>query len=721
MIKFSNQTSLKANILFNTFLIVCFFGIAIAGYNYFSVKSTSIDAAFSLVKRQNQAIILRTMEYMDEADEEGRILSIAIGAEANLHDHSVLSKLTKLMGQFKRISSFVIPIDKKNYVFLSKISHYKMANDLYLGELIDKNARFVLGFVQTDDALNILSRKIYYYSDDLTLIKEVEVKDSVLKETLSHVTSLMFNADTNKGKKGLIFSKITNSPVLSRIYSPESSSNNINGIYAEITFKDLSLFLDINRINEGSSLLIVDSHMGIVANSSLPIKGKNKDILDLNDESVKLFKMGFEKTMTHSDAMQRDENFIFSYNHTDYMVVNEPFPSMSKLDWRVVSVCAASDFTKVAEIITQNGSIIFSLLVLLVCLFWLYFQINKYSQPIVNLALEAYKIRAFDLEDSIHVDSSTREIVHLAHEIQNMKTNVRNFARFIPKTLVQKFINSRQDVEVGGKEVNLTILFTDIANFTTLSESQEPTKLVTQLSEYLEELTSVILKNNGTIDKYIGDAIMAFWGAPDPDANKTENACLTALISTQKLIGLNKYWVNSGQCLFKTRMGIHEGKAIVGNIGSSERMNYTAIGDNVNLAARLEGSNKQYGTNILISETVHQQLSNNFVRRPVDVVAFKGKLEGIKIYELIGINEHAFLRPISKKYKEYIDSYNEAYKEYEKRKWKEAKKLFTELRKMATDLKIEDKLVQIYIERTEAFIKKPPSKDWDGIHHLKDK
>ena len=720
MMKFKGQTSLKANILFNTFIIICLFGIASASYNYFSVKSTVIDTAFNLIKRQNQAVVLRTMDYMDEAGEEAKILSIAIGNEKNLHEPSVLSKITKLMGQFKRISNFVIPVDKNNYIFVSRISHYKMDKDLYLGAPIDNSAAFVLGFVQTDEANSVISKKIYYYSEDYTLIKEVNVNESVLKEALSNIILLISNSSV-KDKKSLIYSKITNNPVFTVVHPQDSTSGYREKIYAEVTFNDLALYLDINRINENSSLFLIDSNQKLIAYSVLPQKITQTDVLDLNNSGVSLFKAGFSESLKQLEVSKQDTGIIFSYNDTDYMIENTVFPSMSKLDWRVVSICALSDFTKIAEIITQKSSIIFSLLILLIVLFWLYFQINKYSQPIVNLALEAHKIHAFDLEDSVNVESSTREISNLAIEIQNMKTNVKNFARFIPKELVQKFIRSGEDVEIGGKEVNITVLFTDIANFTTLSEAREPTKLVTQLSEYLEELTSVILKNKGTVDKYIGDAIMSFWGAPDVDIDQTENACISALICTEKLIGLNKYWVNSDQCEFITRFGIHEGRAIVGNIGSSERMNYTAIGDNVNLAARLEGANKQYGTNILISEPVHEKLGANFIRRPVDIVAFKGKAEGIKIYQLIGIDDHAYLRSISEKYRDYLAQYNEAYEAYAQRDWKVAKKLFSNLRAAASKINLEDKLIEIYVDRAEEFIKNPPEKNWDGIIHLKEK
>lgn len=720
MIKFKGQTSLKTNILFNTFIIICFFGIVIAGYNYFSVKNIVIDTIFNLIKRQNQAIVLRTMDYMDEANEEARILSIAVGNEKTLHNPSTLGKITNLTGQFKRVSNFIIPADKNNYVFVSRISHYKRGNDLYLGAPLDSNVAYVLGFVETDQAQNIISKKMYCYSDKYNLIKELNVNEHILKEVLVNV-NLSISNNSTKDKNSLIYSKITNTSAIALACSQDSESGRGEKIYAEVIFDDLELYLDVNRINENSSLFVVDGHQNIIACSSLPQKVSQTGILDLNNPGVKFFKVGFEESMKQLKSQQRDKGIIFSYNNTDYMIENTAFPSISQLDWRVVSICALGDFTKIAEIITQKGSILFSLVILLFVLFWLYFQINKYSQPIVNLAHEAQKIHAFDLEDSVNIESSTKEISRLATEIQNMKTNVKNFARFIPKELVQKFIRSGEDVEIGGKEVNITVLFTDIANFTTLSEARDPTKLVTQLSEYLEELSSVILKNKGTIDKYIGDAIMSFWGAPDADPNQTENACLSALICMEKLTGLNKYWVHSDQCEFITRFGIHEGRAIVGNIGSSERMNYTAIGDNVNLAARLEGANKQYGTNILISESVHKKLGANFIRRPVDIVAFKGKAEGIKIYQLVGIDNHAYLRPISQKYRDYLAQYNEAYEAYAERNWKVAKKLFSNLRAAASKIDLEDKLIEIYYQRVEEFIKNPPEKNWDGIIRLKEK
>ena len=689
----------------------------ISSYNYFSVKNMVMDSAYDLLKRQIHSVILRSLQFIETANEEMKILSYTIDNQKNLSDPSTLSKITKLMGQFRRVSNLVISSGQNNYIFLSKIIHTRLNKDLYLGEPIHSKAAFALGFVKTDANHNIQSRKIHYYSEDLTLITEVEVKEPLLKELLLNFAKI----DPLKFKKELTHSMITNNSVVPLVSTLEGEASKESLIYAEVAFNDLSLALDINRFNENSSLYIIENNQKIVTSSSLQEINEKNNVSMMGDKNMRLLHAGFNMSLKDKDPERKDKVLILPYEGIDYIVVNEPFPSTFPHNWRAVSLSVASDFTKISDIITDSSSILFSIVILLTVIFWLYFQINKYSHPIVNLAIEANKIHLFDLEDSVNVKSSTKEIANLATEIQNMKVNVKNFARFIPKGLVQKFVSTGEDVEIGGKEINVTILFTDIANFTTISESYEPAKLVIQLSEYLEELTSVILKNKGTIDKYIGYAIMSFWGAPDIDHDQTENACTSALLCVDKLIGLNKYWSNTGQCEFLTRFGIHEGKAIVGNIGSSERMNYTAIGDNVNLAARLEGSNKYYGTSILISETIHKKLSEKFIRRPADIVAFKGKVEGIRIYHLIGLDDHGYLKPISQKHRQYLAEYNRAYELYQVMEWERANHLFETLRNITIEQKIEDKLVEIYCKRTQDFMKNPPPQDWNGIIHLTEK
>jgi len=188
---------------------------------------------------------------------------------------------------------------------------------------------------------------------------------------------------------------------------------------------------------------------------------------------------------------------------------------------------------------------------------------------------------------------------------------------------------------LGGEKRNITIFFSDIRGFTTISEKLKPEELVHLLNEYLTEMTTIILKNRGVVDKYMGDAIMAFWGAPLDQPNHAELACLTSLEMMEKLKELQKKWKEQGIPSFDIGIGLNSGDAIVGNMGSSSRFDYTAMGDNVNIASRLEGLNKSYKTNILISENVYKRVKGKFKTKKLGYVTVKGKKKEISICELL--------------------------------------------------------------------------------------
>ena len=209
-----------------------------------------------------------------------------------------------------------------------------------------------------------------------------------------------------------------------------------------------------------------------------------------------------------------------------------------------------------------------------------------------------------------------------------------------------------------------------------------------------------------------------FGGAPIADRYHSRNACKAALLCQKKLAGLNRIWKNEGKPQLKTRIGVHTGEVIIGNIGSSERMNYTAMGDNVNLCSRLEGINKYYGTKIIISETVLGELKDHFYVRSLDNVVVKGKTKPLKIYELVGLqNDDPTLLP-SDETLQFNEQFEQAYHLYLTRQFVDALNKFKEIDE---NLRTHDLSVLLYIERCKEFMKIPPPKDWDGTYFLNHK
>jgi class 3 adenylate cyclase/CHASE2 domain-containing sensor protein len=207
------------------------------------------------------------------------------------------------------------------------------------------------------------------------------------------------------------------------------------------------------------------------------------------------------------------------------------------------------------------------------------------------------------------------------------------FSNYVSKSVVDELIKHPEKLELGGEDKEITVLFSDIRGFTTLSERLTPQELVAHLNEYLSAMTDIIFQYEGTLDKYVGDEIMAFWNAPIEQANHADLACITALDQMKKLHELNNSW--SAEKKLNIGIGLNTGIMTVGNMGSKSRMDYTLMGDNVNLGARLEGTNKFYSTNIIISEYTYEKIKDKFLLRELDNIRVKGKKRPVKIYELI--------------------------------------------------------------------------------------
>jgi len=210
------------------------------------------------------------------------------------------------------------------------------------------------------------------------------------------------------------------------------------------------------------------------------------------------------------------------------------------------------------------------------------------------------------------------------------------FGKYVSPQVVDEILKSPQ-IELGGVDRELTVFFSDIRGFTTLSESMTPHELVDHLNIYLTAMTNIILEYKGTLDKYIGDAVMCFWGAPLPQEEHALLACKCALKQMQALEKLNQNWPEERR--IDIGIGLNSGIMTVGNMGSLGRMNYTLMGDNVNLGARLEGTNKAYGTHVIIGENTYALVKDKVVTRELDNIRVKGKFKPVMIYELVDVPE----------------------------------------------------------------------------------
>jgi adenylate cyclase len=258
------------------------------------------------------------------------------------------------------------------------------------------------------------------------------------------------------------------------------------------------------------------------------------------------------------------------------------------------------------------------------------------SRSLRDLAGETDRIQRFEPSSAPPVRSVIREIDDLGRSVSTMRTVTETFSHFVPRRLVEKLIETGTPLQLGGTRREVTLLFSDVVNFTEITEKADPAQVMKYTSRYFAAMSHEIMAHAGTVDKYIGDAIMAIWNAPADDPDHAANACAAALALQRAHDRLNAEFEREGWPAYRTRIGLHTGEAVVGNIGSEDRMNYTALGATVNLAARLEGLNKNYGTLILVSSALKQRAGPGFCFRSVDRIKPKGFAETFDIYELRG-------------------------------------------------------------------------------------
>ena len=260
---------------------------------------------------------------------------------------------------------------------------------------------------------------------------------------------------------------------------------------------------------------------------------------------------------------------------------------------------------------------------------------NRMSRSLKAITGQAAKLQTLAAPDPSPIRSYVKEIDELGSTVSVAQRAIWSFARFVPKEIVRRVVDNSISIELGGIRQEITVVFTDVRDFTTIAETADPDTLMQQTSRYFSALTEAFLADGGTVDKFIGDAVMVFWNAPNPQSDHVERACRAAIAAQAAGEKLNGQFKAEGLKPFFTRFGIHVGDAVVGNLGSSERMNYTALGNTVNLASRLEGLNKQFGTAILVSEDVYLRVQDRFQFKPLASVTAKGMTKETAIFELI--------------------------------------------------------------------------------------
>lgn len=309
-----------------------------------------------------------------------------------------------------------------------------------------------------------------------------------------------------------------------------------------------------------------------------------------------------------------NQNFLIKFNDTQNLIVMLIIALLMGFIVSRISIVGSFIFTLVMAVAYMVGSYV---------IFDLVSYMAAFASPVILIGL-----------------TFTLVVVYRVLTEQREKRFIKQtFSKFVSPKVVDDLLKSPEMAKLGGERKTITVLFSDIRGFTSMSEKMTPEELVDHLNMYLQAMTDIVIKYDGTLDKYVGDEIMAFWGAPVPQQDHALRACMAALEMMTKLHEMNREWKQHNKESLNIGIGLNTGAMVVGFVGSASRMDYTLMGDMVNLGARLEGTNKIYNTNIIISEFTYEEVKDHIIARELDLIRVKGKEKPVKIYELLDVNK----------------------------------------------------------------------------------
>ncbi|MBF0369373.1 MAG: hypothetical protein HQL52_07960 [Magnetococcales bacterium] len=491
---------------------------------------------------------------------------------------------------------------------------------------------------------------------------------------------------------------------------------------ANLTLTELSNFLSSQLVSKSSRIFLFDEYGKLFAHpdemrTMKPVVDGKTGITRL--EVAKVSDLQDPVVTEVIDRYQNgswDDLSTIDVAGETYIAKVTPIPERYGDNLAIVLIVPVSEFLgPIAEMGIESA--IISILFILFFLPLVILISKWFSTSLQALADEAEQIRLFNLDGTATISSRISEIQQLAGSIATMKITLRSFSSYMPKALVRNIVESGLVPKPGGERREVTILFSDIQGFTSLSEKLEPEEILIQTSRYFEMLTLAISKHNGVIDKFIGDAVMAVWNGLIPNPNHAADACMAMLACREESHALNRRFAAGGKPIFYSRFGLHGGDTVVGNVGSSERIDFTAIGSTVNMAARTEGLNKFYGTQLLVTKNVRDGAGPRFVFRSMDKVVAKGTTQPMEVYELLGEDDPQSPYAIDPDRKKWIALWEEAYALYLNRQWREAMTLFDELQITVPD----DQPSVLYRQRCEKHLIHPPGSSWEGVEQYDEK
>jgi len=473
----------------------------------------------------------------------------------------------------------------------------------------------------------------------------------------------------------------------------------------DFTLNTLSRLIGDYRFTP-NTVIMVASDTGTVFMESEACRIEGAACLPGEDQVRTAMRDAINRAVGGDERIERD----VTLDGRDYRLLVHQVPPTLGRRYMVAAAVPISELAVDSRTLLERAAITAAIAVAL-AIFGVLLASFVLSRSISRIAVKTERIRNLDFSDRTQVRSRITEIVRLSDSIERMREGLEVFGRYVSKQLVHQIMRSPESAGVGGMRREITVMFTDIEGFSRIAETMEPELLTSRLSRYFDALGSAILVNHGTIDKYIGDSIMAFWNAPEPDPDHIVNACRAALQAAEAGRQLSEKWRQLGRPGFRTRFGLHTGPAVVGNVGAREHINYTLVGAVANQASRMEGLNKMYHTEILASGEVAAATAGHFVWRHVDRIVAAGTTEEHEIHEPMGEVDAAG------RHAEFLAQWRAGREAYVAGRFEEALAAF----KAAAVLEPDDGPCRVFVERCRIFLRDGPPAGWNGTWHFDSK
>ena len=643
-----NKTALMTNILHSklrlrfsisiifTLLVLPFFLIFLV-YSYQSNFSIYKENAQHLMKRSNETNIKALVDYLAPIANATKVTAQVVAQNTNLMYEEDFGQylLLNLINNLDVVRYFVSSVDG-SFRLVQRASKTVLIGD----RMPPASANFAFWTINRQNDKSALSNYTYMKSWG-DVVSSFSAPNPYDPRTRPFFVEVKKNFGAGVRDQSVIekpFLTTSNRQAVIAISSPVVVAEKLFGVSTALvlanTFSD---FLFKSRVTTNSQIFIVDNEDGIVIGSHF-----DQIFVQMNDTFVLRNAQNLEDSAIPEALRIYKKNkineFEFDYRNNKYLASIEAFPQNFNKPWTVVTVAPLDDF--LVELKQANNRLIFMFLVALVLILVMTYLLSMLiSKPLEKLAEQIQQIMKFSSQGGVPVQSNIREISVLSTVTQRLRTTINAFTSFVPRDLVNDLLDSGSEIKLGGESRYLTILFSDLKDFSSLSEITPSRELLMRVSSYLELMTYAIKEEGGTIDKFIGDSVMAFWGAPLLNQDHAYHACVAAFKTKRRMVLLNEKLVAEEKPPLVVRIGIHADAVLVGNIGSSERLSYTVMGDGVNIASRLEGINKEFGTDICISHSMFKEAGERLWVRPIDQISVKGRKGELVIYELLGIRD----------------------------------------------------------------------------------